>query len=78
MTDKKQKIREINEIIETILLAIPREISARKSYLTAYSKATSERARLLFMSLANDEKKHEEALRDILDKLKTELDQLTA
>jgi len=75
MTDK-QRIRELEEMIQVVLLAIPREISAREFYLRAAKKAVSDSSRELFVELAEQEKGHEAELRRILDELKAELDQL--
>lgn len=76
MTKDKVRIREIEEMIEVVLLAIPREISAREFYLSAAKKSTSEGARDLFLDLANQEKGHEAELKKILHELQDELVEL--
>ena len=69
----KNKIKAIEEMIQVVLLAIPREISARDFYLNAAQRATSDDARELFSSLASQEIGHEAELRRILESLKNEL-----
>ena len=69
----KQRIRELEEMIQVVLLAIPREISAREFYLQAAKKAVSDTSRDLFIDLAEQEKGHEAELRRILTELKDEL-----
>ncbi len=72
----KDRIREIQEMIQVVLLAIPREISAREFYLRAANRAVSDNSRELFTELAEQEKGHEAELRRILEELKEELAQL--
>ena len=74
----KEKIREIEEMIQVVLLAIPREMSAREFYLNAAKKATSENSRDLFLDLANQEKGHEAELRKILSNLQKDLEEAKA
>ncbi|MCI4625567.1 MAG: hypothetical protein L3V56_06365 [Candidatus Magnetoovum sp. WYHC-5] len=69
----KARISELEEMIQIVLLAIPREISAREFYLSAVAKATSDASRTMFLNLAEQEKGHEIWLRKILNDLKTEL-----
>ncbi len=69
----KQRVKELEEMIQVVLLAIPREISAREFYLQAARKAVSDSSRELFSDLAEQEKGHEAELRRILVELKTEL-----
>ncbi|KAA0258836.1 rubrerythrin [Deferribacter autotrophicus] len=71
--DKKEKIRAIEEMIQVVLLRIPKEVEAMKFYLSAAKKATSEKARNLFQNLAEQEKGHEAELKRILLELKDEL-----
>ena len=69
----KERIRELEEMIQVVLLAIPREISAREFYHHAAKKAVSENSRQLFADLAEQEKGHEAELRRILIELREEL-----
>lgn len=72
----KDKIKAIEEMIQVVLLAIPREISAHEFYLSAAKKTTTDTSRELFESLARQEKGHEAELRRILDNRKSELKRL--
>ena len=74
--DVKKRIKGVEEMIQVVLLAIPREISARDFYLSAAKKATSDDSRELFKFLAEQEMGHEAELRRILGKLKNELEGL--
>ncbi len=74
--EKKQRIKALEEMIEIVLLAIPREISAYEFYLNAAGKSTTDSSRDLFVTLANQEKGHEAELKKILGDLKSELAQL--
>jgi len=74
--DKKKKIRATEEMIEVVLIRIPKEIEAMKFYKSAAEKATDESARELFENLAEQEKGHEAELRRILADLKAQLQEL--
>lgn len=74
--DTKNKIKAIEEMIQVVLLAIPREISSREFYLSASRKATSDESRELFDFLAQQEMGHEAELRRILGNLKNDLKNL--
>jgi len=73
MEDVREKIKAIEEMIQVVLLAIPREISAHAYYLNASQRATSDMSRNLFLSLAEQEKDHEIKLKHIVEDLKREL-----
>ena len=72
----KERIRELEEMIQVVLLAIPREISAREFFLHAAKKDVSVNSRQLFADLAEQEKGHEAELRRILVELREELSNL--
>ena len=74
--DVKKRIKGVEEMIQVVLLSIPREISSRDFYLSAAKKATSDDSRELFEFLAQQEMGHEAELRRILGKLKNELESL--
>lgn len=74
--DKKQRIKELYEMIEIVLLSIPREITAQKFYQKAVDKASSETTKKFFQSFVNEEKQHEDRLRKILKNLQEELSRL--
>ncbi len=74
--DLRSRIRELEDMIEIVLISIPREISAREFYLNSVEKFRNGPARELFADLAEQEMGHEAELRKILKRLKTELDEL--
>ena len=75
--NKKEKKKEINEIIEVVLLGIPKEIAASKFYKSAAQKTTSTKAKNLFNRLSEQERGHEAVLRKILNELQEELAEIS-
>jgi rubrerythrin len=74
MDDKKKKrIKELEEMIEVVVLSIPREIASQKYYQKALEKASSDSTRKFFKSFVAEEKRHEANLRKILNDLQNEL-----
>ncbi len=71
--DTKLKIKELEMMIEVVLISIPREISAREFYLSSVQKFRSGPAKELFSDLAEQEKGHEAELRKIMKRLRDEL-----
>ncbi|SDC56019.1 Rubrerythrin [Desulfurella multipotens] len=59
-------LKELEEMKQIILIAIPKEISARDFYLNAAKKFKTQESIQLFLSLAEQEKGHEASLRKIL------------
>ena len=77
MNDKKKKrIKELEEMIEVVVLSIPREIASQRYYQKALEKASSETTMKFFKTLVMEEKGHEANLKKILKDLQTELNQL--
>lgn len=76
MDKRKKRIKELKEMIEVLILAIPREIASQQFYQAAVDKATSETNRKFFLSLVEQEKSHEANLTKILNNLQMELKQL--
>ena len=74
--NEKIKIKELKEMIQVVLLRIPREIEAKEFYLVAAQKTSSEAAKDLFYSLAEQEQGHEAELRRVLKQLQHELKSL--
>ena len=72
----KNSIKSLEEMIQVVLLAIPREIQAYEFYMSAAKKSPNDSSRELFICLAEQEKGHEASLKKILDELKTELNEL--
>lgn len=73
---RKKRIKELNEMIEFIVISIPREIASQKYYQQALDKATSEATRKFFQHFVEEEKRHEVNLKKILKDLKNELEEL--
>jgi rubrerythrin len=74
--EKKKRIKELEEMIEVVLLSIPREIASQKYYQKALEKASSDTAMKFFKTFVEEEKRHEADLKKILKDLQTELKQL--
>jgi rubrerythrin len=72
----KERIKALEEMIQVVLLAIPRENSACEFYLNAAEKAVTDSSREMSHTLADQEKGHEAELKKILDELKSELGKL--
>jgi rubrerythrin len=68
----KEKIKELQEMIEVVLIRIPKEIEAMNFYMSAAQKTTSPDAKELFVSLSIQEQGHEAELRRILQQLQDE------
>lgn len=73
---KKEMITAIQEMIQVVLIRIPKEIEAMRFYQAAAEKAVNNASRELFLNLAKQEKGHEAELRRILEDLKQQLDEL--
>jgi rubrerythrin len=74
--EKKKRIKELEEMIEVVLLSIPREIASQKYYQKAIEKASSDTTMKFFKTFVEEEKRHEADLKKILKDLQTELKQL--
>jgi len=74
--EKKKRIKELEEMIEVVLLSIPREIASQKYYQKALEKASSDTTMNFFKTFVEEEKRHEADLKKILKDLQTELKQL--
>lgn len=70
----EDRIRELREMIEVVLIAIPREIQSYELYANSIRKATSPAAKRMFQYLAGQEKMHEAKLQAHLAELKAELE----
>jgi rubrerythrin len=74
--EKKKRIKELEEMIEVVLLSIPREIASQKYYQKALEKASSDTTMKFFKTFVDEEKRHEADLKKILKDMQTELKQL--
>jgi|GEM_PF-909625 rubrerythrin len=73
---KHEKIKALEEMIQIVLLRIPKEVEAMHFYTKAAEKSTTEEAKNLFLSLAQQEKGHEAELRRILNDLIVQLNEV--
>lgn len=73
---RKKRIKELNEMIEYIVISIPREIASQKFYQKAAEKASSEPTQKFFQHFVEEEKRHEANLKGILNELQDELKRL--
>ena len=73
---KKTRIKELEEMIEVVLLSIPREIASQKYYQKAMEKASSASTQEFFQGFVEEEKRHEADLRRVLNDLRNELKRL--
>ncbi len=69
----KEEIRQLEQMIEVVMRAIPRERQAHDIYQSTSEGAQTELARQLFRRLAEQEEQHEAKLRAALELLKDEL-----
>lgn len=73
---KKEKIKTLEEMMQVVLIRIPKEVEAMRFYLSAAEKSVSSSSKELFENLARQEKGHEAELRRILGDIKNELETL--
>ena len=73
---KEEKIKALEDIIQVVLISIPKEIEAAKLYRSAAEYSISQDVKELLLNLSAQEKEHEEKLRRILSNLKAELSNL--
>jgi len=73
---KHEKIKALEEMIQIVLLRIPKEVEAMHFYTKAAEKSTTKDAKNLFLSLAQQEKGHEAELRRILNDLIVQLNEV--
>jgi len=72
----RQEIRQLEQMLEIIARAIPKETAAAKLYDKTAKSAEREMTRMLFSKLAKDAQEHEQKLRATLNILKKELEHL--
>ncbi|MDK2792934.1 MAG: hypothetical protein PWQ25_1797 [Deferribacteres bacterium] len=73
---KREKIKALEEMIQVVLIRIPKEIEAMRFYLSAAEKSVTQASKELFINLAQQEKGHEAELKRILEDLKQQLAEL--
>jgi rubrerythrin len=67
-------IKELEELLETLTIAIAREKASIVFYSNAYDKAVSENAQKIFSLLIEQEKVHEIKLREQLQEIKSQIE----
>jgi rubrerythrin len=67
-------IKELEEIMEVISIAIAREQASIEFYTNAFDKAVSENAKRIFSLMIEQEKGHEAKLRDQLHELTSQIE----
>jgi rubrerythrin len=72
----KQRIRKLEDEIEALIIAIPKEESSYNFYMSLANQTESEGARMMFKHLAEEEFKHKSGLIKLVEKLKAEIDYL--
>ena len=73
-----ERIRELEERMEALIIAIPKEEAAYHFYLDHADKTEHEGARKMFLKLAEQELDHKHNLEKFVEELATELDKLKA
>ncbi|UOD35898.1 rubrerythrin [Deferribacteraceae bacterium V6Fe1] len=73
---KKEMIKALEEMIQVVLIRIPKEVEAMRFYQSAAEKSVTQASKELFLNLAQQEKGHEAELRRILEDLKRQLNEL--
>lgn len=68
------KIKELQEMIDALIIAIPRERAAHAFYVALVDRTTSETSKRMFLYLAEQEKLHEAKLTAMLAELKADLE----
>jgi rubrerythrin len=78
MEEKKMKeqIRELEEQMEALIIAVPKEEAAYHFYLDLAQGAQHEGTRKMFLKLANQELDHKHNLEIILEEIRQELAKL--
>lgn len=73
----REEIRELDELIEVVVRSIPKERDAHNLYKATAQRASSDMAKMLFFTLAEQELEHETKLKAVLSILQKEKARLT-
>jgi rubrerythrin len=74
----KELIRELEERLEALVIAIPKEIAAHKFYLDLANSSQHEGARKMFLELADQEFGHKQSLEKVVKEIQNEIAELKA
>ncbi len=80
MADRKtkEKIRELEERLEAMIIAVPKEEAAYHFYLDLAHATQNEGTRKMFLKLADQELDHKHNLENLIAEIKKELTRLKA
>ena len=74
----EEQIKELEERLEALIIAIPKEESAYHFYVDLANSTTHEGARKMFLKLAEQELSHRHTLETFTEEIKSELAKLKA
>jgi rubrerythrin len=74
----EEQIRELEERLEALIIAIPKEESAYHFYLDLANSTTHEGTRKMFLKLAEQELDHRHSLEEFTEEIKNEVAKLKA
>lgn len=72
-SEREERADVLREAIQSVLLALPKEVFMREYYMSAATGARNKEMRELFLGLAGQERVHEAELRRLLKDLKGRL-----
>lgn len=71
-------IKELEEQLEALVIALPKEEAAYRFYLDLVNSAKNEGARKMFLQLADQELGHKRSLEKVVDDIQKEIARLKA
>jgi len=74
--DTKVLIRELEERLEALVIAIPKEIAAHQFYLDLAQSTKHEGTRKMFLQLADQELGHKRSLEKVVEETQNEIARL--
>lgn len=75
-TKIKELIKELEERLEALVIAVPKEEAAHKFYLDLANSTKHEGARKLFLQLADQELGHKHSLEEVVEDTQKEIARL--
>jgi rubrerythrin len=74
----KEQIKELEERLEALIIAVPKEEAAYHFYLDLAHASQHEGTRKMFLKLADQELEHKHSLAGFIEEIQQELTQLKA
>ena len=74
--ETKNLVRELEERLEALVIAIPKEIAAHQFYLDLANSTKHEGARKMFLELADQELGHKHSLEMVVEEIQNEITRL--